>query len=216
MHRTPVNCQTTNWTSPGSDSRAGRHLAGTCRHRWVGGLVCLLAWASSGWAADSATTHGPQTPAAAGTGRGALVTVVAGIVAYTRWPDEIASIRLCTMGQGRGVDDLLRGAELGSAQRSVSVRAANNPAEPWKECDAIFVGHVDAGVSRALLQRSLGRPVLMLGEGAEFCSDGGMFCLEPAVTPVKFRANLDAIARSGLRVNPLVLRIARQSPVSGS
>lgn len=179
-------------------------------------MVWLLAWASSGWAADSGPPHDSQTPPAAGAGRGALVTVVSGIVAYTRWPDEIASIRLCTMGQGRGVDDLLRGAELGSAQRSVSVRAATNPAEPWRECDVIFVGHVDVGVSRTLLQRSLGRPVLMLGEGAEFCSDGGMFCLEPAAASVKFRANLDAIARSGLRVNPLVLRITRQSPASGS
>jgi hypothetical protein len=51
--------------------------------------------------------------------------------------------------------------------------------------------------------------VLLLGEGADFCSDGGMFCLEPGAGASRFGANLDAIARSGLRVNPLVLRIAR-------
>jgi hypothetical protein len=176
----------------------------------------LLAWATNGWATDSLPTHEPQAPAAAGTSRGALVTVVAGIVAYTRWPAESASIRLCTIGQGRSVDDLMHSDELGSAQRSVSVRMASSPAEALNECDVIFLGRVNIRVSRELLQRSVGRPVLMLGEGAEFCSDGGMFCLEPAAAPVKFQANLDAIARSGLRVNPLVLRIARQPPVSGS
>uniref|UniRef100_UPI003137AACB YfiR family protein n=1 Tax=Variovorax sp. YR752 TaxID=1884383 RepID=UPI003137AACB len=49
-------------------------------------------------------------------------------------------------------------------------------------------------------------------EGADFCSDGGMFCLEPAAPSVRFGANLDAIARSGLRVHPMVLRIARGTP----
>lgn len=173
----------------------------------------MLACTADGWAADPAPADGAQT---AGADRGALVTAVAGIVAYTRWPAESASIRLCTMGQGRGVDDLLRSAELGSPQRSVSVRATSNAAEAWKECDAVFVGHVGTGVSRELLQRSIGRPVLMLGEGSAFCADGGMFCLEPAAAAVRFQANLDAIARSGLRVNPLVLRIARQPAASGS
>jgi YfiR/HmsC-like len=187
----------------------------SCCHRWAGGLLCVLTLAARGGAADSTPVQGPQAPAA-GAGRGALVTVVAGIVAYTRWPTENPSIRLCTMGQGRSVDDLLRSAELGSVQRSVSVRAASSAAEASKECDAIFVGRVDIGVSRDVLQRSIGRPVLMLGENAEFCSDGGMFCLEQNTASIKFQANLDAIARSGLRVNPLVLRIARQPAASGS
>jgi hypothetical protein len=54
----------------------------------------------------------------------------------------------------------------------------------------------------------------MIGEGAEFCSDGGMFCLDAGTTAARFTVNLDAVARSGLRVNPSVLLIARNAPAS--
>ena len=65
--------------------------------------------------------------------------------------------------------------------------------------------------ARNLLQSTVGRPVLMIGEGQEFCTDGGMFCLQPAASELGFAVNLDAVARSGLRVNPRVLRMARQT-----
>ena len=145
-----------------------------------------------------------------------LVTVVAGIVGYTRWPDEAAAVRLCTLGDGPGVDELLHAAELGSAQRSVSVRTAGGVHEAGRSCDAIYVGALAAAARGELMRELIGRPVLLLGEGAAFCSDGGMFCLDAQAPAVRFQANLDAIARSGLRVNPMVLRIARQAKGSGS
>jgi hypothetical protein len=43
-----------------------------------------------------------------------------------------------------------------------------------------------------------------------------MFCLDIAAPALRFQANLDVIARSGLRVNPLVLRIARPNSRGGS
>jgi YfiR/HmsC-like len=58
--------------------------------------------------------------------------------------------------------------------------------------------------------------VLLLGDGLGFCTDGGMFCMEAGPQSVRFNANLDAIARSGLRVHPLVLRIARNPAGGGS
>jgi hypothetical protein len=138
-----------------------------------------------------------------------VAQVVTGIMGYTRWPGDAPAVRLCTIGQGEGVDELLRSAELRAGQRVVSVRSAQGQAQPWKQCDALYLGDTDAETSRTLLQELVGRPVLVLGEGAAFCTDGGMFCLEPRPAQVRFHANLDAIARSGLRVNPLVLRIAR-------
>ena len=145
-----------------------------------------------------------------------LVTVVAGIVGYTRWPDDAAAVRLCTLGDGRGVDELLHAAELGTAQRSISVRTAGGVHEAGRSCDAIYVGALAAPARGELMRELIGRPVLLLGEGAAFCSDGGMFCLDAQAPAVRFQANLDAIARSGLRVNPMVLRIARQAKASGS
>lgn len=162
---------------------------------------------------SAAAAVAPETIAA---GQGALITVVAGIVGYTRWPAASNTVRLCTFGLGRGVEQLLGSDQLGSAQRSVSVRLVHNLGEVQSSCDALYVGTVNAEASRDLLRAMVGRPVLLIGEGAGFCSDGGMFCLETATEAIRFHANLDAIARSGLRVNPLVLRMSRPALASRS
>ena len=59
------------------------------------------------------------------------------------------------------------------------------------------------------LAQLTGRPVLTMGEGAEFCSSGGLFCLvpRPAGHGLRVEVNLDAVARSGLHVHPQVLKI---------
>jgi hypothetical protein len=155
-------------------------------------------------------------PAPGDAGRNAVVTVVAGIVSYTRWPVDATTIRLCTIGQGPGVAELLRAVDLGPVQRPVSVHALADATQAGQSCHAVYVGLAEPAATREVLRQVSGQPVLMLGEGAAFCSDGGMFCLELAAAQVKFNANLDAIARSGLRVSPLVLRIARGSAASGS
>jgi hypothetical protein len=182
--------------------------------------LSLLAFAAALLLSRGAFAQGPTVapaPASGATaGSSGITNAVAGILGYTRWPGESLPLRLCTLGRGVGVDELLRSAELGSPQRPVSVRASATAADASQSCHAIYVGGVDAAMWRALLQSVIGRPVLLLGEGAAFCTDGGMFCLEPGSHSVKFNANLDAIARSGLRVNPLVLRIARNPSGSGS
>jgi hypothetical protein len=190
--------------------RSRRHQLDLPRGRVARGIVAaalLLAAAGVTAAGDAAAPNATTTTEA---GRSTVATIVAGIVSYTRWPAEMPSIRLCTLGQGRGVDDLLSSADLGSAQLSVPVRAASD-AGALDECDAIYVGALTNDAARRVLQRTVGRPVLMIGEGAEFCTDGGMFCLQPGAPAVAFGVNLDAVARSGLKVNPRVLRMARQT-----
>ncbi|MFI4930503.1 MAG: YfiR family protein [Burkholderiales bacterium] len=167
-------------------------------------LLCALAGAAAAGDAPAATVIAEP-------GQATVTTVVAGIVSYTRWPSETRSIRLCTVGKGRGVDELLAEADLGSPQLSVPVHAAKGAATALDECDAIYVGALASNATRNLLQSAVGRPVLMIGEGPEFCTDGGMFCLQSAATVVGFAVNLDAVARSGLRVNPRVLRMARSA-----
>lgn len=138
-----------------------------------------------------------------------VATVIAGILSYTRWPGEVLPIRLCLLGRGNVVDEVQRSPEIDAAQRRVTVRLLSQATQLRGACDAVYVSGPDPAAGREVLKATAGQPVLVLGEGAEFCSDGGMFCLEPSTTAVRFGANLDAIARSGLRVHPMVLRIAR-------
>lgn len=167
---------------------------------------CLLVLGLGACAQGSAAQTAPAASAAP---RASVATVVAGILGYTRWPAESSALRLCTLGHGPAVDELLGAADLGTPQRRVAVRALANPAQIRAACDAVYVADSGAAAAREALRALAGQPVLLLGEGADFCSDGGMFCLEPGEGSSRFGANLDAIARSGLRVNPLVLRIAR-------
>jgi hypothetical protein len=190
--------------------RAGRSGIGQgCVRALITGLLLPVAALAADGAPIGKTTSSSE-PA-----RASVTAVVAGIVGYTRWPTESAAVRLCTLGQGRGVDELRGTADLGNAQRPVTVRAASNVVDASTECEVIYVGTLAGSLVRDIVQRSLGHRVLVIGEGADFCSDGGMFCLELGAAAVRFAVNLDAVARSGLRVNPSVLRIARGAPASG-
>lgn len=55
-----------------------------------------------------------------------------------------------------------------------------------------------------------GHPVLTIAEHDPSCTAGGMFCLNVDGDRVSFDINLDAVARSGVRVHPNVLNLARR------
>ncbi len=184
----------------------------------AGGLAGAVALLVTPVAQAQASVPGSSASAATAVSapRSGLSTAVAGILAYTRWPAETLPLRVCTLGRGAGVDELLRGPDLGSPQRPVSLRPSPSVSDASQNCQAIYVGAVEGAQWQSLLQAVIGRPVLLLGDGLGFCTDGGMFCMEAGPQSVRFNANLDAIARSGLRVNPLVLRIARNPAGGGS
>jgi hypothetical protein len=167
--------------------------------------ISALLWLAL-WPATVHAQSGTESPPAA---PGMLTKVVAGIVSYTRWPDAASSIRLCTIGRGPGIDALQRIHEIGSPGRPVVIVAVRDLDAAEQGCDALYLAPSAAAHVRQAVRQFAGRPVLLLGEGADFCSDGGMFCLEPAAARPRFGVNLDAVARSGLKVNPQVLRIAR-------
>ena len=51
---------------------------------------------------------------------------------------------------------------------------------------------------------------LSISERQELCQTDCMFCLDVRDVGVGFETNLDAVARSGVRVNPRVLQLARR------
>lgn len=181
--------------------RASSASAGACAtlDRAVLALALGAALPFQAWA----QTKGADPPTAM------AARVVAGIVSYTRWPDEAASIRLCTLGRGPAVEALEQAGELGAPGRRVSVVAVTNLAAADRGCQAVYLGRAGGPDTRQTVRLFAGRPILLMGEGADFCSEGGMFCIEPSSDKARFGVNLDAVARSGLRVNPQVLRIAR-------
>ncbi len=197
--------------------RMTTHPAVSPIHRLcAAGLWLAAVWPSPGWAAKPASAPVAPAPVAAKPPplRDAqqLGAVVGGIISYTRWPHSPNPVRLCVLGHPGLVGQFPLANPAVPGQRPVTAHLMLPGAELQRDCDALYVTAMPSAANyRALLRQVIGGPVLTMGEGAEFCSDGGMFCFESQVSAPshRFSANLDAIARSGLRVNPQVLRLAR-------
>ncbi len=142
-----------------------------------------------------------------------LRDTLAGILAYTRWPVEPDPLRLCVMGQSPHADNLLQRGLATAGPRPVTVRRPQPDIAIAPQCDAVYIATLDADSWRALLADLTGRSVLTLCERSELCTAGGMVRLQvdSSEHQVRFEVNLDAVARSTVRIHPLVLKLGRRS-----
>lgn len=145
-----------------------------------------------------------------------LGATVWGIVSYTRWPVAPNPLRACVTGQTAHMEAIRRASDWVGPNRIGIVRPLAADQDPAGECDLVYAGALPATELARLIGKVAGKPVLTIGEGSDFCSAGGMFCLDELDGGVRFSANLDAISRSALRVNPQVLRLSRQLRAPGS
>ena len=142
------------------------------------------------------------------------LSIVTGIVNYTRWPHLDGKLRICLAGES-DYSARITGELPQSIQAAVgmpaSISTLQNPEAAVSQCDLVYVGRWKEPYTKQLISAISGQPVLSIGENRDFCSQGGMFCLDLNVsTPgeISFATNLDAISRSKVRVNPQVLRLA--------
>lgn len=138
-----------------------------------------------------------------------LSAAVWGIISYTRWPQPPVPLRVCVLGATQHAEAIARTAEWAAPQLEVAFPQIIL-AHAADACDVVHVGHLADDERVTLIQSLVGRPVLSIGEGDDFCSAGGMFCIDTSDGGLRFGANLDALSRSPLRVNPQVLRLGRE------
>lgn len=141
--------------------------------------------------------------------------VVHGILRYTAWPRERDPLRLCVSRSAPDAGELKRQLPAGVQGRTLVVVLVEEGKLQAGDCEAVFLDGWAPDSIRENLLALAGRPVLTIGRGAEFCSDGGMFCLQALRGGTSFEVNLHALSLSGLRVHPQVLRLARP-PQRGS
>lgn len=140
----------------------------------------------------------------------AVARVVQSLVEYTRWPNPPNPVRLCVVGPA------LYAARLGG-MRLADGRAIDRltlPALAVKPggCDAVLIGQLPFPAQRQLINRLRGRGILTIAEADPQCRSQAMFCLHFTPEAVSFRLNIDAVTRSGLRVDPRVLRLSAGAP----
>lgn len=170
----------------------------------VGLIACLFAGGLA--AAPTSVPSGDQLAE----GRIGPEGLIFSVIEYTRWPAADKPALLCvTSGGARGAEvaRVLRGKP--QAQR-LEAREIDLNRSPPAACDVVLYEGWDPATLRKVLAAQADRPVMSIGFGTDFCSDGGILCLPlNSASDRQFEVNLDAVARSGLRINPRVLQLAR-------
>jgi len=140
----------------------------------------------------------------------AVDQVVLGILSYVRWPHEPATLNLCVVGPTEYADNLLRGMVQASGRRVTAQRRALDDTRLGAECNVIYLGALNEPERQQVSRTLAGHAVLSIAERDPQCSVGSVFCLEIRSARVSFSVNLDSAARSGVRVHPSVLKLAKR------
>lgn len=171
-------------------------------------LGCVLGNSATALAASA--QPGIGIPAQSGEQGAATATarIVRAILEYTRWPKPVNPVEVCIVGtasSGAAIETISL-----SDGRQVAVRhLARDGFAAAGGCDAYYLGALDAGAMRQWVTRAHGGPVVTIAERDPQCRSEAMFCMVYGPSKVSFRLNVDAVSRSGVRIDPRVLRIAK-------
>lgn len=131
---------------------------------------------------------------------------------FTEWPegafeDAASPLRLCVIGQDPfgGALDLIAGKTVGSRELLISYPIW---ADEARYCHILFVSESDQRHLPEIVRHLNGSPVLIIGDTPEITRSGGIIALENVENRVRFRVNLDAAQRLGLRLSSRILDLA--------
>ena len=157
-----------------------------------------------------AFAHGAPDDTLATSRDAAVSQVFNGILGYARWPAGVLApdtLRVCIVGTP--VHAGFIGYHTGLIDgRQVTVYRRTSADLP-DLCNVVYAGALAAAERDIFVRGLVGKPVLVISERTENCNVASMFCLAPADRRVTFEINLDAVARSGIRIHPRVLKLAR-------
>ncbi|MCU1717531.1 YfiR family protein [Pseudomonas sp. 5P_3.1_Bac2] len=140
-----------------------------------------------------------------------VANVVHGILNYARWPQTPRPLNLCIVAPTEYADLLWQQPKMSSAyQIHVKRLLVDNP-KLESECQAIYIGVMEPQQRRLLFSQLIGKPVLSISESSQGCNEGSLFCLNIRDEHVGFKVNLDAVARSGVRIHPNVLQLGQRA-----
>lgn len=138
---------------------------------------------------------------------GAVARMVKGIIEYTRWPQPRSSLVLCVAGAAQHAGQI-GNVKLVDGRQVVRRNVAAQPGAV-AGCDALYIGSIPLPAQRQLTAAVRGKGVLTIAESDPGSSSEAMFALTYKPNSLSFRLNIDAVSRSGLKVDPRVLRIAK-------
>lgn len=168
-------------------------------------LAALALLAVASLAAPGAAVGNPG--AEASPHAGAVVRTVRSLVEYTRWPQPPNPVELCVAGPASHAGQL--DAVRLNDGRTLNRRVVTASPAALAGCDVVYIGRVPLAGQRQLTAAVRGRGVMTVAEADPDCRSEAMFCLIYPARGLSFRLNVDAVSRSGLRVDPRVLRVSQ-------
>jgi len=139
-----------------------------------------------------------------------VTTVVVGIISYARWPATPDPIRLCVIAPVQYAEGLFDPILLTAARPIRTQRIELGNPQLATSCDVVYLGDVNVAQKQDFFHRISGHSILSISEKDMECAVGSAFCLQISNDQAGFKVNLDSLARSGVRVHPNVLQLARK------
>jgi hypothetical protein len=136
---------------------------------------------------------------------------------YTEWPAETfasatAPFVIGILGEDRfggALDDIAQKRTV--QDRRIEVRRFASVAQYAPPCQVLFVSRsLSAEERTALLQKTQGTPVLIVGETPGFADDGGGANFFVDGDSVRFEINVNAARRSQLHMDPKLLNLGKR------
>jgi hypothetical protein len=139
--------------------------------------------------------------------------VLGNLAKFVEWPASAFSsaseaIRIGVLGEdpfGSDLETILR--PISVKGRSFTVIRAHNIDE-LLACHIVFIQPAEPGEVRETIKKVGRRPILLIGESAEFLDLGGMVRFHLEDRKVRFEINLAAADSASLSLHPQVLKLA--------
>jgi hypothetical protein len=133
---------------------------------------------------------------------------------FTEWSTEKLAtgskgLTICLLGEDpfRGsLDNLIKGKSVKS--RPIEVRQIDS-LEAAKECELLFVSQTETQNFVKNKQALRARPILTVGEAANFIDVGGQVQFFIEENKVRFEIDVAAVEKAGLKIDARVLNIAK-------
>ncbi|CAM3672929.1 hypothetical protein Xentx_00411 [Xenorhabdus thuongxuanensis] len=139
-----------------------------------------------------------------------VARVVSGIISYTHWPITPTTLHLCLVPPSNYISALTH-INMISDHTELQVETLNfNVEQLIERCDVIYYGQVDPQLQHQVISLKNDKPLLTIAENNPNCEIGSAFCLNINNAQATFSLNLDILTRSGVRVHPNVLQLARK------
>jgi hypothetical protein len=127
----------------------------------------------------------------------------------TRLPSGGAAVQVCVI-KGDEMEGALRQALQGKLAGAHPIQVVPMDADAnLAACHVLYLGGRSATRNATLMSKVSGKGILLVDEGPRFTWPDGMIRLFQEQNRMRFELNLESLERSGLKVDPRLIRLAR-------